>query len=336
MKRVGIPRALLFYQYFPMWKTFFEHLGAEIVTSPPTNLEILQMGISRTAPETCLPVKVFCGHAAWLCDKCDYLFIPGIRSLRPESYNCAKFLGLPDIVRAVVPEAPPIIDPDIELPKGRVELYLAIYKVGSLFTKNPLRIKQAAEAAWEAHRAYLNLMSARKLTAPRAIAEICRDPFFREPPKLPGSERSLRVAVIGHPYIIYDDFINHSLLRRLERMGIEVSTPEMIPKKELERKVLEIVGRFYWTYEDEVTGAGGYYLDEDPNVDGVIAVQAFGCGPDSLMLGMLEHHAKRSSRKPFLILTLDEHTSDVGLVTRLEAFVDMIIRRKRISQLQRA
>ncbi len=29
MIKVGIPRALLYYQYYPMWKTFFEELGAK-------------------------------------------------------------------------------------------------------------------------------------------------------------------------------------------------------------------------------------------------------------------------------------------------------------------
>ncbi|MBU2609087.1 MAG: hypothetical protein KKF26_07200, partial [Chloroflexi bacterium] len=37
MIRVGIPRALLYYQYYPAWKTFFEELGAEVVVSAPTS-----------------------------------------------------------------------------------------------------------------------------------------------------------------------------------------------------------------------------------------------------------------------------------------------------------
>ena len=33
-KRVGIPRALLYYKFGAMWKTFFEELGAEVIISP--------------------------------------------------------------------------------------------------------------------------------------------------------------------------------------------------------------------------------------------------------------------------------------------------------------
>lgn len=31
--RIGIPRALLYYEYYPMWKTFFQQLGAEVSES---------------------------------------------------------------------------------------------------------------------------------------------------------------------------------------------------------------------------------------------------------------------------------------------------------------
>lgn len=67
MIKVGIPRALLYYQYYPMWKTFFEELGAEVVVSPPTTQIMLSAGSARLVADTCLPVKVFCGHvlARW-------------------------------------------------------------------------------------------------------------------------------------------------------------------------------------------------------------------------------------------------------------------------------
>jgi len=50
--RVGIPRALSYYQYYPGWKTFFEALGAETVVSPPTNKAIFAAGNSRAVAES--------------------------------------------------------------------------------------------------------------------------------------------------------------------------------------------------------------------------------------------------------------------------------------------
>lgn len=108
MIRVGIPRALFYYQYYPMWQAFFEELGAETVVSSPTNKDIFTSGNSRAVAETCLPVKVFLGHVISLVAKCDYMFIPAIRSWGKKAYNCSKFLGLPDMARALIPRCPPI------------------------------------------------------------------------------------------------------------------------------------------------------------------------------------------------------------------------------------
>ena len=76
-----------------------------------------------------------------------------------------------------------------------------------------------------------------------------------------------------------------------------------------------------------MTGAAGHYL-KDPNIDGLLSLTAFGCGPDSLMIERITRYAKKY-RKPLLNLTVDEHTGEAGFVTRLEAFTDMLFRKKR-------
>lgn len=323
MVRVGIPRALLYYRYYPMWRTFFEHLGAEVVLSAPTTRQTMVAGIARTVSETCLPVKVFCGHALALAGQCDLLFAPGIRSLDQHAYSCSKLLALPDLVRAVVPEAPPIIDTDIEVSKGKRALYLAIYSLGRRFTWNPLKIREASERAWETHQDYVRLTSTSSLSALEGISRMTGEPS----PRQHKAPNGLNLALLGHPYVVYDDYVNHRLIDRLEAMGASILTPEMAPPEELHRCVAQALGRAYWTYEDEVTGAGLYYLDG--RVDGVIAVVPFGCGPDSLMIDLVKRRARQRGGTPFMLLTIDEHTAEVGLVTRLEAFVDMILRRRR-------
>src|SRR3990170_930343 len=76
MLKIGIPKALLYYQYFPLWSTFFQELGMEVVTSDPTSKAIMAAGSGRMVAETCLPVKVYCGHILHLAGKSDYVFIP--------------------------------------------------------------------------------------------------------------------------------------------------------------------------------------------------------------------------------------------------------------------
>jgi predicted nucleotide-binding protein (sugar kinase/HSP70/actin superfamily) len=322
MVKVGIPRALLYYQYYPMWKTFFDELGAEVVVSPPTTQATLSAGSSRVVADTCLPVKVFCGHVLALVENCDYIFVPALRSVKSRIYNCSKFLGLPDMTRAVIPECPPILDIDIDINKGKRRLYREIYRLGRHLSWSPLKVRKAALAAWQAHREYKEMMVNESLAPPQAITRIYGE---EEPPTNP--DDSPAIALIGHPYLLYDELINHRLIHRLEQAGYRVLTPEMLTPEQMETAITRLTGQPYWTYEEEVVGSGGHYLES--GVEGAIGVIAFGCGPDSLMMDMVQRQAIRLKTTPFMSLTLEEHTGEAGVVTRLEAFLDMIQRRKR-------
>ncbi len=328
MIKVGIPRALLYYQYYPMWKTFFEELGAEVVVSSPTTQTMLSSGSSRVVADTCLPAKIFLGHVLSLVDKCDYIFIPAIRSVKSKVYNCSKFLGLPDMTKAVIPESPPILDIDIDINKGKRDLYQAIYQLGRYFTWNPFRVRQASKAAWQAHLNYRQLMPRHGLTPPQAIERMQISPKVE--PEIHSSRPAstqTTIAVIGHPYLLYDEHINHRLIYRLEQAHNRVLTPEMLTAEELESATVSLAGKAHWTYDGEVVGAGKHYLES--GVDGVIGVMTFGCGPDSLMMDTVRRWASRMKATPFMSLTLEEHTAEGGIITRLEAFLDMIYRRKR-------
>lgn len=61
-------------------------------------------------------------------------------------------------------------------------------------------------------------------------------------------------------------------------------------------------------------------------LDGIIYVSSFGCGIDSVAIEIIKKDIKDF---PFLVLKIDEHTGEAGLDTRLEAFIDLIGRRKK-------
>nr|HID12828.1 hypothetical protein [Anaerolineae bacterium] len=126
------------------------------------------------------------------------------------------------------------------------------------------------------------------------------------------------IAVVGHPYNLYDPFVNHNLLTRLARLGAEVVTPERLGPRP---------GADYWTFEYELVGAAQLAV-EQAGVNGLIAAVAFGCGPDGVMLERVQEIAA-GAQVPMMALTLDEHSGEAGLVTRLEAFVDMLLWRER-------
>jgi len=325
MVKIGIPRALAYYQYYPMWEAFFTKLGAEVISTPPTTQQMLTKGSKRVVADTCLPAKVFLGHVITLVDKCDYVFIPVIRSVKKKVYNCPKFLGLSDMTRAVIPECPPILDIDFDINRGMDKMYTDIYRLGKYITRDQNKIKQAALAAWQAHLKYRLLMSSNGLTPLQALSLNRNE---QTTPLGSGNTASrLSIAIIGHPYLLYDELVNHRLLHRLELSGCHTVTPEMLTAEQLESATNRLVGRAYWTWEEEVVGAGNHYIEN--KLDGIIGVAAFGCGPDSLMMDMVRRQANDMDNTPFMNLTLEEHTAETGVITRLEAFIDMIQRRKR-------
>jgi predicted nucleotide-binding protein (sugar kinase/HSP70/actin superfamily) len=321
-----------------MWRVFFEHLGSEVITSPTTTKDILASGSSRVVSETCLPVKVFLGHVLSLIGQCDYVFIPAIRSVEKRVHNCSKFLALPDMTKAVIPECPPILEVEIDFDKGKRELYRNIYQLGRHFTWNPYKVKKAFEASLAIAQVYQEQMWLQRQTPLQAIERLFNHsaewvkrseihPDSLQSDQENNNEHLATIALIGHPYLLYDEHVNYRLISRLENNGVRVLTPEMAERGKIDAAITELVEKAYWTYEDEVIGAGGYYL-KNGEVNGVIGLLAFGCGPDSLMMDLLKRRTQKWG-KPFMMLTLDEHTGEAGLVTRLEAFLDMVLRQKK-------
>jgi predicted nucleotide-binding protein (sugar kinase/HSP70/actin superfamily) len=88
-------------------------------------------------------------------------------------------------------------------------------------------------------------------------------------------------------------------------------------------------GALYWTFARKLIGTAMLIVDQQ-NIDGVIYISTFGCGVDSVVEDIVEKYIRKNSNIPFMLLTLDEHTGEAGINTRIEAFVDMIKWRDRI------
>ena len=65
-----------------------------------------------------------------------------------------------------------------------------------------------------------------------------------------------------------------------------------------------------------------YYQDK---VDGIIIISSFPCGPDSLANEMATRKIKNI---PILTLMVENLNSDVGILTRLESFIDILNQKK--------
>ena len=321
--KVGIPRALLYYRLYPFWKTFFNSLGIEVIVSGKTTKKLLKEGLKYAPDEACLSIKVAFGHVKDLIGKVDYLFLPRLVSLERGTYVCPKFIGFPDMIRSAFNNLPLLIDTSFNLRKKPSNLFLPMYRIGRVFKKSFFSIYRAYKKASEEQSKYLS--SLRKGNPlPEAL-------FSWEERRtleiLPNPTGGLRIALVGHPYNLYDSFINLNIIKKLEDLGARVITPEMVEPLEIKKETDKIPQEVYWSLGREIVGAS-FSLLESKSIDGLIHLGSFGCGPDSFLRELIVDKVRKHPEIAYLSLILDEHTGEAGLVTRLEAFIDLIERRK--------
>jgi predicted nucleotide-binding protein (sugar kinase/HSP70/actin superfamily) len=323
---IGIPRTLLYHTYFPLWRRFFAELGAEVVTSDPTTKKTLDAGVAMTVTEACIPIKLFHGHVVNLLEKrVDYLFLPRVVCTNGRTVYCPKFLGLPDMIKSSLRSLPRLIEVRFDVRDRRLELLRAAFAAGREFARSRIRILRALWLALADHRRYLRLLQSG--VEPDAAMAAVRDPRPRTRTGRPGE--SLRLAVIGYPYTVYDPYVSLNLLEQLRQLGARPVTAQMLTPRQLAVQGKKLHKDLFWTYSDEAIRAAFHYLHHPEEVDGLIHLTAFGCGPDSMVDKMIEIMARRTPAVPFMPLMIDEHTGEAGLRTRLEAFTDMVRRRKR-------
>jgi predicted nucleotide-binding protein (sugar kinase/HSP70/actin superfamily) len=151
-------------------------------------------------------------------------------------------------------------------------------------------------------------------------------------------ERPMRVAVVGELYVLMEPFSNMDVERYLGTRGVEVHrfcNVTGIIDRAIEgyphiQRMLDTTDP-YLTYD---TGAEGVYsvyytlklMDE--GFDGVIHVKPFGCMPEVTAMAALQR-ISRERTFPILSMSYDVQTSTTGVLTRLEAFCDMLSMRRK-------
>ncbi|HHU63247.1 MAG TPA: hypothetical protein GXZ32_03415 [Clostridiales bacterium] len=319
--RVGIPRALLYWYYIPLWETFFKELGVEVITTPPTTKGIINKGIKHSVPEICLPIKIYMGHVFELLDRgADCLFIPRMVSIKKMTTFCPKFLGMPDMVRFAVEDRNcRILSPHIKAPTENIARLSNFIEIGEFFNKDKkttARALKRAEKVWLKYRS-LNMQG---YTCAEALD------YINGKAPLPVKEKKdVTIGLMGYVYNIYDSFISMDVLTKLKNLDVNVLTFEMIKPKTLNAPIKKLNKALFWDFSNKIFAAGMHFLD-NPNIDGIIHVTAFNCGPDSF-LGKLMEIKSEACKKPFMTIRVDEHTGESHMNTRLEAFIDMLRRR---------
>ena len=315
---VGIPRGMFYYDYYILWKEFFNNLGVEVITSPKTNKDILDEGVHTCVDEACLPIKVFHGHVNYLKDKASYIFIPKFISIYKREYCCPKHLGLPDMVRHSIDKLPKIIDTEINLRKSNKSLKKSVLYTGRYFTSSSKKILEAFHKAYNQYREYNELISCGVI--PINAVEAYEDLTLKS--KTSTEVCKTKILLLGHPYNIYDDYTNMNIANKLKQKQAQVITAEMLDEETVRYYASQLPKRMFWSHGHRIVG-GAFSSIEERTIDGIIYISAFGCGLDSVLIDLVERKAKEN-KIPFILLTIDEQTGQAGVNTRVEAFLDML------------
>lgn len=301
--KIGIPKALLYYKYKDLWCNFFENLDCDVIISPNTTKETIDIGKKYVLDEACISVKIFMGHVHFLIDKCDYIFVPRIECLKRGEKVCTNFMALYDLCRNTFDKK--FLHCNIDVNNNEDEEYAFIgvgLELGFSFRK--------ARYAYRKAKQYEEMMNERKYSKQKMILATSNKP---------------KILLVGHPYNLYDNYIGREIINILELENIDIIYSDCYDPKYLDVDYKKISPKCYFTYNKELLGSIGFYQNF---VDGIILISSFPCGPDSLSNEMII----RNKKVPLLLLTIDELNSNTGLITRLESFIDILKERRNINE----
>jgi len=366
--RIGIPNGLLYPDFKVLIETFFLELGQEIVVSPKTNRTILDLGVNCCVDEACLPVKVFHGHVRWLAEhgNCDMIFIPRIMRLRKNESICPKFCGLTEMVQYSIPDLPPLIGSPIDWSddKGLRSWAKAVARrTGRRSKDGQSALSRALERHNSEAKGYAKLYPYEcslgdgsesenhpNITKIRNGRGKTYEKPFLQSSKLQGQKEKdaseaesgthpvqspvlgqsggekIRIALLGHPYNVKDAFLNMNTADKLARLGVQVITDETVSEESVNREAASLFKKPFWTFGRYSYGAA-CHLYRNRAIDGIIYISSFACGIDSVVIELIRCE---TDGMPLLILKVDEHTGEAGVDTRIEAFIDLLGRRKAI------
>jgi predicted nucleotide-binding protein (sugar kinase/HSP70/actin superfamily) len=228
-------------------------------------------------------------------------------------------------------DLPPLIMPvysEAKLGHGKWQLIKIIFSIGWMFTKNPFKIIRAGRRAFKAHRDWKH----DKWLTVDQLEEWKQDKIYvNDAPQVAGNRKPLKIALIGHCYMLNDPYASLSIKKQLIEAGANVITSEQMPRELIEAQMDTLEFNMYFDYERELLGTVMHFLEEK-SVDGIIHIIIFSCGPDSIAGELVSRFSKRKPDVPVLQLTFDELTGEAGLKTRLEAFMDMVSRKKQVEE----
>lgn len=309
-KTVGVPYVLVIHRMFPLIYNFFKELGFNVLLSDLTNEKTIQLAQAHAEGETCYPVKLIYGHMQELVDQgVDYIFMPRIHTMNHQgsdvtrSYGCVYMQSAgPNVARSLKVEEKGIkmLCPVFDMEIGPTAMVQSMVGVGTSLGFPKPKVMKALIAGAQAFTEYGNKME-----------EIGREILSDLKP----DEKVL--VMMTRPYGLNDPVLNMGIPDQLLEHGYKVITNENLPGHDVH--IGKDFPNMYWPFGQHILG-GTEIVANHPNLYAVYLTN-HGCGPDSMLNHMV---TEIMGNKPMLQIEVDEHFSPVGVITRIEAFLNSI------------
>jgi predicted CoA-substrate-specific enzyme activase len=307
---IGIPRTMFFMELAPFFITFFETLGYEVIISEQTHKRLIHQGIERIVEETCFPIKVAHGHILDLIDKrLKTIFLPHVVDIKGPancsfSYLCPYAQTLAYTVHSSIDlkeAGVRVLQPVLYFGRGHSRLLSGLKRFGKTLGIRSWAIKAATRAAWQAQERFYRRLVHR---GDEILGRLKPDEKL--------------MVVVSRPYNGFDPGINLNLPKKLRDLETLAMPMDFLHLDDAARRSPEVNSQ-YWRFGQKIMSAAEIIKD-DPRLF-AIYITNFGCGPDSFISHFFQD---RLQGKPYLEIEIDEHSADVGAITRLEAFLDSL------------
>ncbi len=346
-------------------KVLLEELGVDLVLPPQCSKETLNIGIKYSPESICLPLKVNIGNYIESINMgADTIVLTG--SCGPCRFGYYSILQKELLSEAGYDIDVILLDP----PEGDYKTFFdSIFKLTG--TKNPYKIAKALKRAVNVLKAVDDLEDTAYYKRPReqvrGQVDKYYDGFHRDMRMVHGykevaqlikdtkkkilsvvedpNREIIKIGVIGEIYTIIEPFVNIDIEKKLGSLGVEIDKSLKVSRWLDEHLFLNPLGltkeRKTWKASEPYlkTMIGGHARETigyavrfaEEGFDGVIQVYPLTCMPEIVAQSILPT-VEKDYNIPYLCLIVDEMTGEAGYMTRLEAFVDLLRRRKEINK----
>jgi predicted nucleotide-binding protein (sugar kinase/HSP70/actin superfamily) len=344
-----------------MLEDLFERLGVEYVKPPLTTTKTLSIG-ARVSPEfACLPLKINLGNFIEGLDagadtiimagghgpcRFGYYGIIEERILRDLGYDFNFFMLEPfnDGIRRFH-KTFEALSPGLSM-RHLWKILKISFSKGRAFDrvhKRALQIRpyeiRRGDTSRAVRRAEAVLAASR---TPVQIEEAAREAMaIIEAVEQDRTRDVIKVGIVGEFYLLLEPFSNFGLEETLGHMGVYLERSVWVtdwiaprknnliygwPKKLVDQKAAPYLNHNVGGEGRETIG--GVVIFAEQGYDGVIQLLPFGCMPENIATSIIPR-VQQEFDIPVLTLAFDEQTGRAGVVTRLEAYMDLLVARRK-------